>query len=495
MKILKWNNWGMGARLIFITVLPMVLITVATLVYLYHERLAEAVEELAEQGRVIATSLADSSEYAIISGNFSDLDRIANSIVKANTSIYKIELLNIDKRTAIRTITTTQRDSENRSFEMPIVRRTLPVDFFSEDEAPHTSGLSSLNIKNATNPIIGYVRITMSPSNIVLKQKKRFHTQLLVSIGLIFISILIAVYLVRNQNKHIAGVIVTLRQIRVGNYLAPQVNVSTGGEIGELQTIINEMSVSLHQAKEYLEKKIRERTKELEISRNKALKSDAEKRMLIQKMNSIVEDERNSIAIEIHDELNAYVVGARLESQRILTIATSLAPTVELEEIKIRSQSITDHAKNLYKSGRAIVTRLRPEVLDALGLHGAIHEIVRHYNEIHPNCNFSFYYDGDFSTLNSDLAMTIYRLSQETLSNVVKHSKASNARAYLVLNNVQKFVQLAVTDDGIGFNPEEVSVGIGIIGMRERVHSFNGKIEIHSAVNEGTEIIVRAPIS
>jgi hypothetical protein len=88
------------------------------------------------------------------------------------------------------------------------------------------------------------------------------------------------------------------------NY-AVHVNVTTDGEIGDLQSSINEMSVSLDQAKQNLENKVLERTKDLEAFRNNALKADAEKRKLIRKTNSIVGDERESIALVIHDELNA----------------------------------------------------------------------------------------------------------------------------------------------------------------------------------------------
>jgi two-component system sensor histidine kinase UhpB len=124
-----------------------------------------------------------------------------------------------------------------------------------------------------------------------------------------------------------------LRQIRGGNYRV-QLPVTTGGEIAELQASIGEMSLALDQSKQHLENKVAERTRDLVESRNEALKADADKRKLIQKVNSIVEDERKSIAIEIHDELNASLIAVRLESQASCTWPTRLAPGPAIEEIR-----------------------------------------------------------------------------------------------------------------------------------------------------------------
>ncbi len=85
---------------------------------------------------------------------------------------------------------------------------------------------------------------------------------------------------------------------------------------------------------------VQARTRGLEASRNEALKANADKRKLIQKVHSVVEDERKSIAIEIHDELNASLIAARLESQRILQLATHMPDSAAVEEIRSKAQAI-----------------------------------------------------------------------------------------------------------------------------------------------------------
>ena len=202
------------------------------------------------------------------------------------------------------------------------------------------------------------------------------------------VSAVLGLLLSRSLTGPLKKSIAALSEIQAGDY-ATTVAVTTGGEIGQLQASINEMSQSLHQSKQNLEDKILARTKDLVLSRNEALKSDGEKRKLIQKIHSIVEDERKAIAIEIHDELTASLIAARLESQRILHLLNKYAKN-ELEknepldktfsEIQERARSIIKLTLDLYANGRSLVRRLRPEVLDMLGLQGAIEEMLRYFN-------------------------------------------------------------------------------------------------------------------
>jgi len=150
--------------------------------------------------------------------------------------------------------------------------------------------------------------------------------------------------------------------------------------------------------------------------------------------------------------------------------------------------SITKLTKDLYAAGRAIVTRLRPEILDTLGLSKAIEELVNHFNRGNNTCVFTFKSVGDFAELESGLTMAVYRLVQEGLSNVAKHSKATKAGVFLALSASENMLTLKITDNGIGFDPYNVNAGLGLVGMRERVYGFNGEIAMHPGVDGGTEI-------
>lgn len=239
------------------------------------------------------------------------------------------------------------------------------------------------------------------------------------------------------------------------------------------------------------------RTRAMADARDVAIKADREKRKLIQKVTSIIEDERKSIANEIHDELNATLISARLESQRIYALALQSAPTPDIEEIKERARSIDKIAGDLYARGRALVKRLRPEILDALGLDGAVAEMVQHYDMTHSDCRFAVRSDGDFSALEGGLAIAAYRLVQEALSNVVKHAFASRVAVSLIIHYKKNSLEIEIADNGVGFNPDSITPGIGLIGMRERVLSFNGDIQILSrtkGMRHGTVIKAKFPL-
>jgi len=229
-------------------------------------------------------------------------------------------------------------------------------------------------------------------------------------------------------------------------------------------------------------------------ARDEAIKAGAERKLLIRKLNSVVEDERKSIAIEIHDVLNAILVGVRMDSQAILALTSMKDKTPEaISEIADRAQSITRHASNLYANCRALVTRLRPEILDVLGLDRAIEEIVVNLNAASSSCRFTFESEGNVADVEGGVAIAVYRLAQEALSNVAKHAHASHATVQLKATR-DNWLEIVVTDDGEGFDSTAVTPGIGVIGMRERVEGLNGQLSIESGAKHGTVITARFPL-
>ena len=341
-------------------------------------------------------------------------------------------------------------DAEDHYYEAPIKKQVIWVNLFSDNGSPHVSGPSDTKPPTQPAEVVGWVRVTMSPSNMLAKQARRFQVELAMAALALAVSGALAWFLARSLTVPLRASIGALRQIRGGDYRV-RLPVTTGGEIGELQESIAEMSLALDQSKQHLENKVAERTRDLVESRNEALRADADKRKLIQKVNSIVEDERKSIAIEIHDELNASLIAARLESQSILHLAGKAGAGPEIEQIKQKSQAITKLTLDLYASGRRLVRRLRPEVLDMLGLHGAVEEMMRHYDS-GTGCRFEFHSEGDFSQLGNELAISAYRIIQEALSNVIKHAGASHAQVALTLSDGGDMLHIEVADDGAGFD-------------------------------------------
>jgi two-component system sensor histidine kinase UhpB len=486
-----WRGWSIGLRMAFITMLPVALLFSSFVWYSWYSHLAQVDEELAERGRILARALAETSEYNVISGNLSDLRLTINGLVQSDRSVYRIDVVDTGGKNAVSVVSEHPIQAEPRSYEAPIRKQVVWINLFSDNGTPHVSASSDTRPPTLTTEVVGRVRVTMSPTSMMVKQLHRFRVELALAALALVASGLLAYFLARSLTVPLQEAIAVLRAIRGGNYRV-ELPVTTGGEVGELQASIGEMSVALDESKQDLENKVAERTRDLLASRNEALRADADKRKLIQKVNNIIEDERKTIAVEIHDELNASLIAVRLESQTIQQLAAKAAPGPEVEQIQAKAQAITKLALDLYANGRRLVRRLRPEVLDMLGLHGAVEEMVNHYRS--SGVHFAFHSEGDFSQLGNELAISAYRIVQEALSNIMKHAKAASAEVSLVLSSEDDALHIEVGDDGEGFDPALASEGIGIIGMRERVFALGGTIQVRSQPGRGTTVAIKLPL-
>jgi two-component system sensor histidine kinase UhpB len=488
-----WRGWSIGLRMAFITMLPVALLFSSFVWYSWYSHRAQVDEELAERGRILAQALAETSEYNVISGNLSDLRLTINGLVQSDRSVYRIDVVDTSGKNAVSVVSEhpIQAQADGRSHEAPIRKQVVWINLFSDNGTPHVSASSDTRPPTLTTEVVGRVRVTMSPTSMMIKQLHRFRVELAMAALALVASGLLAYFLARSLTVPLQEAIAVLRAIRGGHYRV-ELPVTTGGEVGELQASIGDMSVALDQSKQDLENKVAERTRDLLASRNEALRADADKRKLIQKVNSIIEDERKTIAVEIHDELNASLIAVRLESQTIQQLAAKAPPGPEVEQIRAKAQAITKLALDLYANGRRLVRRLRPEVLDMLGLHGAVEEMVSHYRS--SGVHFEFHSEGDFSQLGNELAISAYRIVQEALSNIMKHSQAGFAQVSLVLSSEDEALHIEVGDDGEGFDPALASEGIGIIGMRERVFALGGTIQVRSRPGRGTTVAITLPL-
>ena len=493
-SILQWRSWSIRTRLMVIAIFPVVYLFVSFISYSYYARLKEVEEELNARAKTITTALADGVEYNIIAGNMQGIKQMIYGVIQSDRSVYRIDIFDSNKNELSHVENPGKAKPENNFVEMPIRRHLVWINLHSEK---HDEAYRLDPSKEKSQAVLGYVRVTMTKSYLLSKQKHRFTIELLMSILALSVSAWLAWYLSRGLTRPLHVAIDALRDISAGQ-TETQIAISHGGEIGKLQSSINEMAHNLHQSQTHLENTVAERTKELIASRNEALKADAEKRRLIHKVNAIVENERQSIAIEIHDELNASLIAVRLESERIAKIAAKAESderfVAVFQEIQDRAKAVVKLALDLYANGRNLVRRLRPEVLDMLGLEGAIEDMLRLYNAANEDCHFDFESEGDFAQVDPDLAISAYRIVQEACSNILKHAKAQNVQIVLQMHPEKSLLKISVSDDGIGFDPDQVAAGIGISGMRERVLAWGGEFDLRSVVGQGTHILIDLPV-
>jgi len=191
------------------------------------------------------------------------------------------------------------------------------------------------------------------------------------------------------------------------------------------------------------------------------------------------EEERARVARDLHDEVNQSLTGLLLR----LEAARENAPP-ELEAELDETKALANQAMRELLS---LVRQLRPTALDDLGLAAAIAGQVEQVSRSGVAADLAE--EGDFSDLDSDVQLVVYRVAQEALSNAARHSDAE--RVGVELRRAGEKVELRVTDDGRGFAFEESERGLGIAGMRERALLLGGDLTIESRPGSGTTVRLR----
>jgi signal transduction histidine kinase len=191
------------------------------------------------------------------------------------------------------------------------------------------------------------------------------------------------------------------------------------------------------------------------------------------------EHERKRISRELHDDIGQRVALLAME----LDLLQHSLP--EENALRERVERLQASAGELGTDLHALSHALHSSKLKHLGLEAALRELCSRVREraalaVELNCN------GYTRSLPDDEALALFRITQEALSNVVKHSHATSARVTLECSDSQ--VHLVVSDNGCGFDCKTESGGIGLLSMRERLRAVDGEFRISSALNCGTEI-------
>ena len=222
---------------------------------------------------------------------------------------------------------------------------------------------------------------------------------------------------------------------------------------------------SLQRERDLLEKQVRERTASL-----------AE---LATHLQNVREEERGHLARELHDELGSLLTAAKLDVARI---KSRLGPS--LPEATERLEHLTHTLNSGIALKRRIVEDLRPSSLSHLGLVASLEILAREFEE---RSGLSTATDLEPVELSGAAQLTVYRLVQESLTNMAKYAGAT--QAHISLHNFESYISVTVKDNGKGFKPEQVGPGShGLAGMRHRVEAAGGKLTVTSTEESGTQI-------
>jgi signal transduction histidine kinase len=268
-------------------------------------------------------------------------------------------------------------------------------------------------------------------------------------------------------------------------------------EVGRLGRSFEHMRMALkasmghvERANLELEQRVEERTHELKGLYLKLQEREEWREELLRKVISAQEDERKRLARELHDETSQTL------SALAMKIETALAawPAEASRDRLVEARGLT--VRTLEELHRLIFD-LRPSVLDDLGLLSAIRWYAERHLEprgISVRCEFS----GFAGRLMPELETALFRVAQEAITNIAKHSEAETVLIQCLERDNR--ISIEIEDDGKGFSPGSLPPpaarerGLGLLGMRERVELFGGTLELDSAPGSGTRIAVTVPV-
>jgi two-component system, NarL family, sensor histidine kinase UhpB len=203
---------------------------------------------------------------------------------------------------------------------------------------------------------------------------------------------------------------------------------------------------------------------------------------------SIQESERRHLARELHDEL-----GQSVSAIKAMAISMARHPEAPAR-FRDGADSIVSACDRIYGAVRTLMNRLRPAVVDELGLRLGLERTVDDWNAHHEDVFCRLSVEGIDGRLGEEIQIAVYRIVQECLTNVARHAGASTVDVLLKVNDTvdPPVLRLQVRDDGRGFDPAATPRGLGLAGMRERVESLGGEMRI--AATGGVDIRIAIPL-
>ena len=314
----------------------------------------------------------------------------------------------------------------------------------------------------------GTVRLGVG-DKIIAREMASITRSLAVSLTLcMIVGLTLAGFLTSVTLRPIRDLVRATHRLGEGDF-AVRAKVFSVDEIGHLASVFNRMAEGLETYRRAVEEK------------------EAARQKLIGKIVRAQEEERKHVARELHDQLG------QMLSKTLLTVDSSCAAC---EGKQTQCPEISKDIREMIDEVRMLAWNVRPSILDDYGLNRALEQYI---GETAKRVGFSLDYESVIPSeterfAGPEVEATLYRITQEAITNIIRHAKATQASVILMCR--EKEVVLLVEDNGQGFDTKkgESSRALGVMGMRERAALVGGELKIDSEVGKGTTVRVRIPL-
>ena len=294
----------------------------------------------------------------------------------------------------------------------------------------------------------------------------------------IFLTVIVTVLIGLGFTRRLGILANAAGEVEAGDYTVT-VPTEIDDEVGKTAHAFNRMVAE-----------VSHRTRQLQQEKAKTQNLFTENRMLIHASLVIQEEERKNLALELHDEMGQCLTAIQADAEIIRDISQG-----KDQRIETSANAIMDVSSRVYDVVHSMMRRLRPGVLDNLGLIEALKDEIDAWNSRNIETQCEFNYSGELQNLDEHSNIMLYRIVQEGLTNIAKHAAASHV--LIEMQQLGNTLQLVINDNGRGIelNPARNIKGLGLIGMRERVETIDGDFNIESAPGKGFRIKITVPLN
>jgi len=297
-----------------------------------------------------------------------------------------------------------------------------------------------------------------------------------IAAGEIVLTVIVTVLIGLGLTRRLGILAAAAQEVGKGDY-SVKIPEEAADEVGRTASAFN-----------YMVAEVSNRTQQLEAAESQSRTLLEENRNLVHTSLHVQEEERKYLARELHDELGQCITAIQADAESILDLSRDGDG-----RIKTSASAILDVSSRIYEVVHSMMQRLRPGILDDLGLVEALKDAIAAWQERNPNTPCRFNVSGDLENLGERINITVYRIVQECLTNISKHSQAENVT--IALTRTADQLLLDIQDDGKGIDLSIPRSGLGLIGMRERVESLGGQFSLDSREGGGLSIMISVPLS
>lgn len=404
-------------------------------------------QDLADRGQAVAASVAELSSTHIQYNNIEALDELVYLAKSNNEFVDYIFIIDPQQQIIAHTF---QKGIPKNLLEMhlPLAGESLPSTIhIMSDKGPLQDVLYPVEDSS-----LGYIRVGVNENSLNALLEDKFIELAGIALLVGILGALFVFKLTRVFTQPLDELTQQAELISDGHFSLPPLAVSSSDEFGRLTQAMNTMSKHLYSG-------------------------ELERKRLLGHLLKAQENERKRIAMELHDE-SGQALTAMIFSIRALANQT---PEGELKNYIL---AVRDEAANILQKLKTLAVELRPPVLDELGINAAVNKLISSYQQCH-HLQITF-----ASNLNiqpdSTTSLALYRIIQECLTNIVKHSQATKAVITLAGDTN---IKLIVKDNGIGITTDQIIKArranhLGIYGIQERIKILDGKMKICSIMPE-----------